>query len=247
MKLLSAFLLFALCCSFKGFGQNGGVKEITAPVYTAALAATAPVALAGATTQPIENSINKGIDFGVSVGFNSVFANLYEARISPLDAKLKITGVPKVAFLLSTGVSVPLSGYHCRLGGRYYRKLNSDGTESRTAYYVPYGFCALATINLVTFNSAATGSAYNQKLDGGLGLGYRINDNMQLACTFEMISYRLPRQYLLDEYRDKTLTDAAGKTVTSISADDDNYFASRYLPSVSIKFFYLFAYKPVTQ
>jgi hypothetical protein len=147
--------------------------------------------------------------------------------------------------MLSTGVSVPLFGAKCQMGGRYYRKLDSDGTETTTAYYVPYGLCALATINLVTFNSAATGSLYNQKLDGGLGLGYRLNDNVQLACSFEMISYRLPQQFLLDAPRDKPLVDVNGKTITSISPTDDNYYFSRYLPSVSFKLFYLFAYKPV--
>jgi hypothetical protein len=132
---------------------------------------------------PIENKVNKGVDFGVSLGFNTVFNKVYDARISPLDNKLKITTVPRAAFLLSTGVSVPLE----KKMGRYYRKL-VDGKATGPVYYVPYGLCFLATVNLVTFNSGASGSAFNQKIDGGLDLGYRINDNFQLALTGEMIS-----------------------------------------------------------
>ncbi len=190
----------------------------------------------------VENKVNKGVDFGVSLGFNTVFNNIYDARISPLDNKLKITTVARSAFLLSTGISVPLS--KGKMGGRYYRKL-VDGDESGPVYFVPYGLCFIATVNLVTFNSAASGSAFNQKIDGGLGIGYKVNDNFQLALTAEMISYRQPRKFLLDDYQDKILTTPAGETISSINPDDNNYFRDKYMPSVSFKFFYLLSYKPV--
>jgi len=176
------------------------------------------------------------------LGFNSVFDKIYEARISPLDNKLKITGVPKAAFLISTGVSVPLT--KGRLGGRYYRKLDENGNATGSVYYVPYGFCFIATINLVTFNSTASGSIFNQKVDGGLGLGYRINDNLQFALTYEMISYRQPREFLLDNFNEQILKTPNGDIITSINPDDNNYFSDKYMPSLSFKFFYLIAYKP---
>jgi len=199
--------------------------------------------IAKTEADPIENKVNKGIDFGVSLGFNTVFDKIFDARISPLDNKLKITSIPKAAFLISTGLSVPLT--KGKLGGRYYRKLNEDGNLVGPVYYVPYGLCFVATVNLVTFNSSATGSIFNQKIDGGLGFGYRINDNFQLALTYEMISYRQPRQFLLDNYNEQTLKSPNGDIITSINPDDNNYFQDKYMQSLSIKFFYLIAYKPV--
>ena len=102
----------------------------------------------------------------------------------------------------------------------------------------------LATVNLLTFNSAATGSVFNKRLDGGLGVGYRLNDELQIAATFEMISYRLPRDFLVDESRDKVINNAAGTPITTILPENSDYYADRYLPSVSLKLFYLIAYKP---
>ncbi len=211
--------------SFQLLGQEG-ILEITK-----------------ATADPIPNKVNEGLDFGISLGFNSVFDRIYEARISPLDNKLKITTVPKAAFLISTGVSVPIT--KGKLGGRYYRKLNAAGTPTGPVYFVPYGLCFVATVNLVSFNSAATGSLFNQKIDGGLGLGYRVNDNFQIAMTYEMISYRQPRQFLMDNYNDKILSNASGDVISSINIDDNDYFRDKYMSSISLKFFYLIAYKPV--
>ncbi len=217
--------LFAILITIDAFSQEG-IKEISEQDADA-----------------IENKVNKGVDFGISLGFNSVFGKIYDARISPLDNKLKITTVPKAAFLISTGVSVPIS--KGKLGGRYYRKLDENGTEYGPVYYVPYGFCFVATVNLVTFNSAGTGSIFNQKIDGGLGLGYRINDNFQLALTAEMISYRQPREFLINDYNDKEIKMPNGDLVSSINQDDNNYFRDKYMPALSFKFFYLISYKPV--
>lgn len=193
-------------------------------------------------SEGIKNKVNKGVDFGISLGFNSVFDNIYDARVSPLDNKLKINSIPKSAFLISTGLSVPIT--KGKFGGRYYQELQ-EGKAVDKVYYVPYGLCFVATINLVTFNSAATGSLFNQKLDGGLGLGYRVNDNFQLALTYEMISYRQPREFLLNNYNDKILTNPSGDIVPSINIDDNDYFRDKYMPSISFKFFYLISYKPV--
>jgi hypothetical protein len=100
----------------------------------------------------------------------------------------------------------------------------------------------VATVNLVTFNSAGNGSIFNQKIDGGLGLGYRINDDLQVALTYEMISYRQPREFLFD-LKGKELTES-GQAITTINPDDNNYFRDRYMPSFSFKFFYLIKGKP---
>lgn len=229
MKKISLAIVASLS-SLHVHAQEGGVSEISKKA---------------GEDEPIENKVNKGVDFGISLGFNSVFDKVYEARISPLDNKLKVTDVPKSAFLISTGISVPLS--KGKLGGRYYRKLDAQGKKYGPVYYVPYGLCFVATVNLVSFNSAATGSVFNSKIDGGLGLGYRINDNFQMALTYEMISYRQPRQFLLDNYNEQVLRNMNGDIISSISLDDNNYFRDRYMPSMSIKFFYLIAYKPVGQ
>jgi len=231
--LLFPALLFA-------FGFSHGQGTIPISKEKAKALTTPPAAGAAEDAGNVENKINKGINFGVSLGFNTVFDKLYEARISPLDNHLLITSLPRTAFLISTGLSVPLT--HGSLGGKYYRKLDNNGAPFGDVYYVPYGLCFVATVNLVTFNSAGNGSVFNQKIDGGLGLGYRINDDLQLALTYEMISYKQPREFLFG--KEGTTLTQNGETVTSINPDNNDYFHDKYMPSISLKFFYLIKGKP---
>lgn len=185
------------------------------------------------------NKINKGINFGVSLGFNRVFGNLHEARISPIDNRLHITSTSRSAFLISTGVSVPLSfrpveGGIVNKAYKYFKKDNE-----KIINYIPYGLYLVATVNLVTFSSAGDGSVFNKRIDGGLGFGYRVNDDVQFAVTYEMISYRQPRPFLYD-YDGKQITlPAQLAPITALNEDDNNYFRDRYMPSISLKVFYL--------
>ena len=242
---------FALAMGGTAHGQSN-VKEITPAELSQLRKKFAPDS-SGET--PVVNIVNKGVDFGVSLGFNRVFEKLYDVHLSPLDHKLKVTDAPMSTFLLSTGISVPLARIREKLGestpstfrGRYYKKLTTLGAPTSTVYCVPYGWCLVATVNLLTFNTAATGSVFNKRIDGGLGIGYRINDELQIAATFEMISYRLPRDFLIGEYRDKVVNNAAGTPVTVILPENNDYYSDRYLPSVSLKLFYLLAYKPLNQ
>ena len=102
---------------------------------------------AGGGDTPVVNIVNKGIDFGVSLGLNRVFEKLYDVHVSPLDNKLKVTDAPRSTFLLSTGVSVPLARIRKKpvedssgaVPGRYYQKLSISGTAENTVYCVPYG------------------------------------------------------------------------------------------------------------
>ena len=245
----TVLLLFCICSTIASAFSQTGVRRLSKDEFTNLLAGRSKSGsgfAADSGDTPISNAVNKGIDFGASLGFSFALRKVYEARLSPLDNTLQITTTAQPAFLLSTGVAFPLagSGSSFRYGGSFYQKTTGTSNTGE-ATFVPYGFYALATVNLVAFNSAASGSAYNQKLDGGVGVGFRLNDNVLLAATFEMLTYRTPRDFLLEDgRRNQVLTGPGGTPITTLSQDDDAYFINRYQPSVSLKFFYLLAYDP---
>lgn len=177
----------------------------------------------------------RGIKFGVSTGFNKALDEIYDARISPIDTSFKLERASNVSFLLSTTLSFAiLKGW---LGGSYYRKLGADGQPVGNPYFVPKGLNIIATLNLVTFNSALAGAGlFNQKLDGGLGLGYTFGDNVQIGATYEMLSFRQPREYLM-KLRDKPVI-VNGDKMTSLPTDNNDYFIDKYIPSISLKIIY---------
>ena len=219
MKRLILLLNFSFL-SLLTFAQIEGTKELTKT-----------------EADNLGNIKTKGIKFGVSMGFNQTFDDLFDARISPIDTTVLLEKTSNTSFLLSTTLSFPILSKFLG-GGSYYRKLDANGDPVGDPYFVPSGLSIIATINLVTFNSALGGAGlFNQKLDGGLGLGYKFGDNVQLALTYEMLSFRQPRQYI-KELEGQTVN-VGGSNITTLSVDDNDYFIDKYVPSMSIKVIYL--------
>lgn len=183
----------------------------------------------------ISYKINRGFNVGVSLGVNRVFDKLYEATISPVDNKLSLNRLQRSAFVMSTVIAVPLS--KGELGGSYARRLDGQGKAYGPVYYVPYGLYLIAAVNLTTFHDAMKGGVFNQKIDGGLGLGYRLNHDLQIALTFEKISVRQPRDFLFD-YQNQVIT-VNGQPLTTLNTDDTGYFKTDYLSALSLKFVYI--------
>lgn len=191
-------------------------------------------------TSKLENKVNLGIDFGISLGYNFVTENLYEARISPIDNRLLVSDATKTSFLLSTAIAVPLFS----IGGKYYTKtINTKTTEGKddklvTGYRLPYGIYLVGTVNLASFNGASEGTVFNKKIDGGLGIGYRFNEDFLIAGTFEMVSVSQPRDFLINSYKGQVIN-VNGQTLTSLQQDNGDFFHDKYCPSFSIKIVYL--------
>jgi hypothetical protein len=193
---------------------------------------------AAAGAPAVDPPINKGFGFGVSLGYNYVFDKLQDVQLSPMDNTVKVSRATRTSFLLSTTVSAPL----LRVGGDHSRKLFKTeavgGTQVGPAYYIPYGLYLVATVNLLNFSEAGNGSIFNKKIDGGLGLGYRINDDVLIALTYEMLSVRQPRDFLVNDFQNKTVS-INNEVVTKLDNNDDTFFTDKYLPSLSFKLVYL--------
>ncbi|UTD15432.1 hypothetical protein HER15_08120 [Tenacibaculum mesophilum] len=206
--------------TFFSFSQIEGAKEISKE-----------------DADKLGNIKKKGIKFGVSFGFNQTFDELVDARISPIDTTLTLQNTSRTSFLLSTTLSFAILSKWLG-GGRYYRKLDVSGNPVGDPYFVPSGLSIVTSINLVTFNSALGGAGlFNQKLDGGLGLGYTFGENVQLALTYEMISFRQPRDFL-KELNGQTV-EVNGSKLMSLNLDDNDYFIDKYIPSISLKIIYI--------
>jgi hypothetical protein len=220
MQKKISLLIIAIVLSNTVFAQVEGKKEITK-----------------VEAEKSDNIKTKGIKFGVSMGFNQTFNQLYDARISPIDTTVLLESTSNTSFLLSTTLSFPILS-HKLGGGSYYKKLDAAGKEIGDPYFVPSGLSIIATINLVAFNSALGGAGiFNQKLDGGLGLGYSFGENVQLALTYEMLSFRQPRSYIKN--LEGQVIKVGGSNLTNLSIDDNNYFIDKYIPSASLKIIYV--------
>ena len=101
---------------------------------------------------------------------------------------------------------------------------------------MPSRLSFVATVNLAQFGSSQT--SFNKKLDGGLGLGVRLSDDFHVSLTYEMISVRQLRDYILEDFQDKPITINNVK-LNALDIKDDSLFVDKYFTGFSIKFIYV--------
>jgi hypothetical protein len=176
----------------------------------------------------------KVFKFGASLGFNYLTKDIYDPVLSPVDNSLKLQRVNPMSFLLSTTVIVnPISSY--------YRKVGADGKPYGDVYSVPSRLSFIATINLAQFGASQTAS-FNKKIDGGLGLGIRLNNDFHLGITAEMISVRQLRDYIVNDFKDKPIV-VNNETLNALDVSDNRLFVDKYYFGLSVKFIYVLAGK----
>ncbi|BFG71258.1 hypothetical protein KACHI17_21390 [Sediminibacterium sp. KACHI17] len=172
----------------------------------------------------------KVFKFGASLGFNYLTQDIFDPVLSPVDNSLKLQRVNPVSFLLSTTVIVnPISSY--------YRKIGKDGKPYGDVYSVPSRLSFIGTVNLAQFGASQTAS-FNKKIDGGLGLGIRLNNDFHLGISAEMISVRQLRDYIVNDFTDKPIV-VNNVTLNALDISDNKLFVDKYYFGLSIKFIYV--------
>jgi hypothetical protein len=165
----------------------------------------------------IETGSNNVISFSIGLGYRWLGLHgyeLFELSISPYDSTLQIDTLARASFVLSGMVTAqPFKGRVSNL-------------------------LLIADVSLAEFagNNAITVS--NKALEGGGGLGWRINPNFSFGWTLERISRREPRAYLLKRLGQKV--PGPNGVVTQISTTDNTFYRDANLAAFAIWFIYRF-------
>lgn len=176
-------------------------------------------------------SISENISLGLSLGFNNSLETLKLAQISPIDNRLLITNAQKTSFVLSTAISVPIS-YNNK---KAYRFLDKEGDEMGQVHRISE-WSIIGIVNLVTLKGAESGNVFNQKISGGLGISYSFSKDFSLGLSYEMISYRKPKDFLLSLEGQEIQSN--GEAVKAIEISDNNYYFDRYAGTLALKVIY---------
>ncbi|MFD2727757.1 hypothetical protein [Hyunsoonleella rubra] len=174
--------------------------------------------------------INENVSFGLSLGYNISTETIQTAQISPIDNTLIVDEAQKGSFVLSTVISVPLLYKE-----KTFRYLDKDGQEIGQLHTTS-GLSLIGIVNLVTLSEAQTGSIFNQKISGGLGISYNFDRNVAIGLAYELISYRKPKDFLLN-LKDSEIMEN-GTSISSIDTSDNTYYFDRYAGTLSLKLIY---------
>jgi len=166
----------------------------------------------------IENNSSKVITFGLGLGLRTLGISghyeLLELSISSKDSTLQIDTLARAAFILSgTVMARPFKS------GRFGKNL-----------------IFLADLNLAEFASKDVLSISNKVIQGGAGLGYRLDPSFSLGFTLERISTRKPRASVLQRVGQKI--SGPNGVVTNITTDDNTFYRDANLGALSFWFIY---------
>ncbi|MEM7186156.1 MAG: hypothetical protein AAF466_05815 [Bacteroidota bacterium] len=175
--------------------------------------------------------LNEKVSFGLSLGFNQSLENLSAAQISPINNTLLITDEQSTSFVLSSVLSVPIT-YKPRT---YYRYVDDDGDENGPVNKIS-DWSLIAVVNLVTLQGAQSGTVFNQQISGGLGLAYNFDENVSIGLTYELNSFRKPKEFLENLEGQQVME--KGNAISTLDISDNNYFFNKYASTLSLKVIY---------
>ncbi|WP_341224804.1 hypothetical protein [uncultured Arcticibacterium sp.] len=93
-----------------------------------------------------------------------------------------------------------------------------------------------ANLNILEFSRAQQELTFNKSIEGGLGISYAVNPNIQLSLTREHIFYRAPRTYLTNLAGGKVNMDGVFVTKsTDLPRDNQDLFSTKILKGRSFK------------
>jgi hypothetical protein len=181
---------------------------------------------------------NKSINIGLCLGYNFLCKQIDNAFISPDSNLLRFEPEPIYSFVASTVIVFPIIASKTKSSVKLL--VDNQGNVVKANKY-SNGLTGVISLNLLQLKNAENNAALNYKLDGGIGLGYRFNDNYLFSVTYDLTSVLQPRDYLYD-YKDKQLI-INNNPLPSLNTNDPSYFYARYVSSISIRFAYAFVDK----
>ncbi len=181
-------------------------------------------------------------NFFVAAGAAGRFGDHYSVTISPIDNTVQFEEAFPIITRFSLGaVYNPVAKKKEDVRKEYIETKRADASFKQSR-----GTLAVALLANV-FELGFTQSDINTTslIDVGFGIGYRKDDFLVLA-TVEFTPTRTPREYFIDDFKDKDQTLILNNTmepVQTISTDDDALFVNRIFASVGIKIAYAFTKK----
>lgn len=213
----------------------------------AAALSHAPTASAQETTEQklaretLEKN-NSTFRFGLSVGWRRVVgpssALLQDVALDPATGNVTVDPIDRSAVVLS-GVVSAFPWRNTELGTSLAPKQvtpprNFAERIKRGSAAWRWGF--LANVNVASFTQENI-AVFNQTVEGGLGIAYKMNESFAVGLTAERLKGRALRSFVPVG---SPLIGADGKSVTELAPTDNRFFRDDNLTAVSLKFVYFF-------
>ena len=184
--------------------------------------------LSNAQDTPTFDSQSIRLGFAIGPSFN--LAKTYSSTLSPDLNALQIQKNSPVSLKLST--SLVYNRNH------NWQKLDKDGNPIGDPYKYPGKLSYVAALNIAELSNGGLG--LNKSIDGGIGLGLRIDPNFHVIGLFELTSNRQIRDYLRNDFENKSIPSGKDQVLNALDESDNRFFFSKPVAGFSLRFIYVF-------
>lgn len=207
----------------------------------------------------------KFVHFGLSLGYrwltgSSSMKNQF-ASVSPIDSTLRLTTLDRSSYLFSTSVIFDLNLGKLRspITEEAFREKRMNRqtciNERRNKKEKPLKeirlmrttagrffqksvdrLCVVSNLNILDFSNGQKELAFNKSIEGGLGIGYRLNEVMYIGFNWEHVqSIQLYDDIKKFEGKKVELNGEYLTTSSQLDTDNEDLFYSKNLSGWGIK------------
>ncbi len=171
-----------------------------------------------------------GVTFGFGAGFSKTSQTAYSYSLTTDDQHHLVTqALSKNGFVISSVLTVRLSNLKTETNSHKLLKANSTTTE---AAGWKEKLAINVSLNLVEINS--DNLSFNKNIDGGLGLGYMVNDFVQVALFYDLIRLRQLRDHVKDNYLGKSIPNGTD-ILNALDEKNNDLFYNKTFTGFSFK------------
>ena len=215
--------------------------SVVAPVEIAAAQAAEETTDQKVARETLEKN-NATFRFGLSVGWRRVVgpssALLQDVALDPMNGNVIVDPIDRSAVVLSGVVSAFPWRNTALAVAKDPKKIPPPSrlTERLRRGTAAWRWGFLANVNVASFTQENI-AVFNQTVEGGLGLAYKMNESFAVALTVERLKGRALRSFVTVG---QPVKGADGKALTELLSTDSRYFRDDNLTALSAKFVYFF-------
>lgn len=170
------------------------------------------------------------ISLGVGLGVNHLFKDVYDYSLTTDNSHLlKIENLEKNNIIVSP-VLIFRFGKLAKPSGD--TKLLKQVTAVNPSVTFIDRLSLLLSIDFIKLNSSNVG--FNEKIDGGIGVGYTLASNLQIGLFLEQKTYRQMREYVTDTYINQPIPNGTS-FYSDLDTKNNNLFYNKTLNGLSVK------------
>lgn len=205
------------------------------------------IKISKSTADSLGSSKNIGINPGIAFGFASPLKRF--VAIERILDDYSFVEHSNITSVFSFTLSYPLLKKIGRID--YYQKADKSGKPIGNSIKVRRGLSIIANVNVYSYNhflaqkNLTFGLSKNtflgesgilkKRLDGGMGLAYSFDNNLQLALSYNLVSFYQPRSDF--EVTDSYIVNLESKSHTVIPLTKDAY-EQKYLACLLLQLVY---------